>query len=130
MRSKLTANVGIIDLPPVRCSLSAIRYAARPVSVPVDELIAELGRGAALLDRHGVNARWSSLLRSYADRLGQGDRGVARDLLRQFGGMGSFNDVVIHPLNGHRIRDKDVDPVNKELDRIRHRLYTVARDLR
>src|SRR5258706_4222821 len=95
----------------------------------VETLVANLERGAALLDRHGVNPHWASLLRGYAARLEKGDRGAAADLLKQFGGMGSFNDGVISPLNGHRVEEDQIDVVNNQLNDLRERLYAGAHDL-
>ena len=95
----------------------------------VETLVADLQRGAALLDRHGVNPPWASLLRSYSARLEKGDRGAAADLLKQFGGMGSLNDLFISPVNGHRIDEGQVGVVNDELDQIRERLFAGANEL-
>jgi hypothetical protein len=50
-------------------------------------------------------------------------------LLSGFGGMGSFNDLVIHPLNGHSVADQEVGPVNDELDRLRSVMYEDTRTL-
>jgi uncharacterized protein DUF6966 len=40
--------------------------------------------------------------------------------------MGSFNDLVIHPLNGHSVAAQEVGPVNEELDRLRSVMYEDA----
>jgi hypothetical protein len=50
-------------------------------------------------------------------------------LLSGFGGMDSFNDLVIHPLNGHSVAYQEVDPVNDELDQLRSVMYEDARTL-
>jgi len=35
--------------------------------------------------------------------------------------MASFNDLVIHPLNGHDIKADEVEQVNEHLQYLRHR---------
>lgn len=40
--------------------------------------------------------------------------------------MGSFNDLVVHPLNGHRVSDRDVRAVNQRFDLLRSRAYDLA----
>jgi hypothetical protein len=47
-----------------------------------------------------------------------------------FGGMGSFNDLVIARMNGHAVADADYVPVNNRLDRLRGELYELVGYLR
>lgn len=47
-----------------------------------------------------------------------------------FGGMGSFNDVVIHPMNGHAVRSDRIVAVNEQLDELRSVIGREARELR
>ncbi|WP_158903598.1 hypothetical protein [Burkholderia sp. L27(2015)] len=35
--------------------------------------------------------------------------------LSAFGGMGSINDLIIHPINGHQIAPSDVNATNEKL---------------
>lgn len=49
-----------------------------------------------------------------------------RRLLGGYGGMGGFNDLVIHPLNGHAVREADVGRVNTLLDTLRSALHADA----
>jgi hypothetical protein len=44
--------------------------------------------------------------------------------------MGSFNDLMLHPLNGHRIREDETRAVNDRLDRLRSEIFSVADELR
>ena len=37
--------------------------------------------------------------------------------------MGSLNDVVIHPANGHAIDVAEIDAVNRKLSEIRLQIY-------
>ena len=40
--------------------------------------------------------------------------------------MGSFNDLVIHPRNGHKIDDGAVAGVNERLGKLRGRMFELA----
>jgi hypothetical protein len=37
--------------------------------------------------------------------------------------MGSLNDLIISPANGHRVDAKKVDQVNRRLDQLRSRVF-------
>ncbi|MFS0712801.1 hypothetical protein ABC195_02880 [Microbacterium sp. 2P01SA-2] len=43
-----------------------------------------------------------------------------------FGGMGSLNDLVIHPVNGHRVAPSQIAEVNERLSLLRERIYAAA----
>jgi hypothetical protein len=43
-----------------------------------------------------------------------------------FGGMGSFNDLLISKDNGYPITDAEYGPINDRLDRLRDELYELA----
>lgn len=51
-------------------------------------------------------------------------------MLSAFGGMGSLNDLVIHPRNGHAIEDDEISAVNEELGRLTSAVYSEASALR
>lgn len=50
-------------------------------------------------------------------------------LLSAFGGMGSINDIVIHPANGHTVRESDIDAVNEELQTLLGEIWALAKRL-
>src|SRR4051812_6060754 len=52
------------------------------------------------------------------------------DLLSGYGGMGSFNDLVLHPHNGHRLIDSEIATSNERLSALRSTAYQQAMDLR
>ena len=89
----------------------------------MQELASQLTVCAAFLEQYGVHPDWPSMLLALATRLRDGDISAAAELRTQFGGMGSFNDILIHPHNGHRIDEKDVDIVNSRLGEMRHQLF-------
>jgi len=43
--------------------------------------------------------------------------------------MGSFNDVFISPVNGHRIEEDQIGAVNDQLNELRERLFAEAHEL-
>jgi hypothetical protein len=43
--------------------------------------------------------------------------------------MGSFNDGVIHPINGHKVPDGRIGSVNERLGELRSVIWAEARDL-
>lgn len=94
----------------------------------MSELLLTLDDLASLLRRHG-EPHWSAWLEGDARRLRNGDRGALDHLLSAFGGMGSLNDLILSPVNGHAIDEEDVERVNAELRRLASRLFTLAREL-
>jgi hypothetical protein len=68
---------------------------------------------------------WASWAEHVSGRLGDGSAGP--DAVRAaFGGMGSLNDLIIHPINGHTIDDESIDAVNEQLDAARSRIYRLT----
>jgi hypothetical protein len=59
-----------------------------------------------------------------------GDVNGLSHILRAYGGMGSLNDLVIHPLNGHDLPAQDIEGVNSRLSVLRSRLYGAATQLK
>ena len=45
------------------------------------------------------------------------------EILSWYGGMGSFNDLMISGYNNHLVNEKDEETINNELDRIRNQIY-------
>ena len=50
-------------------------------------------------------------------------------ILSWYGGMGSFNDLLISNHNGHAIKQRDEDVVNEELSDLRNKIYLEAKDV-
>ncbi|MDR6198528.1 hypothetical protein QE374_000437 [Microbacterium sp. SORGH_AS428] len=64
---------------------------------------------------------WAQWAARAADRIAAG--GDPGDVRGVFGGMGSFNDLVIHPANGHSVTDDRIVDANRHLDELRERIY-------
>ena len=91
--------------------------ATAPVGRDIQAVISEL---CDLLETTR-DYRWKKVFSGFLDRLDEGgtalDRqSVIRQMLRLYGGMGSFNDLVLQDSHG-------VLPENNELDRLRHELH-------
>lgn len=100
-----------------------------PIPGPLTlELIENLSETAALLRRCGEK-HWSSWLERDAERLRRCDSEGIRHVLSAFGGMGSFNDLLLHPMNGDSIAESEVEALNKLLDERRGRIYSLAKQI-
>ncbi len=84
------------------------------IDAEVQELAKSLEYASDFLLKYGVPS-WASWLAKDARLVRNGDYYGVEHLLSAFGGMGSLNDLVLHPTNGHLIPEADVGRVNKEL---------------
>ena len=71
-------------------------------------------------------ARWSTRLSGDAARIRARDYYGLHHLLSAFGGMGSISDLLLHPANGHDIRESEVEHVNGELRSLLNEVYELA----
>lgn len=79
-----------------------------------DRLVATLTETRALLDAAGESAwsRWAARVQAEVEAH---DAHGLRRLLGAFGGMGSVNDLVLTPVNGHTVAPDEVHAVNRTL---------------
>jgi hypothetical protein len=84
---------------------------------------------AKLLQDYGEQ-HWAAWVSRDRQRIQDGDASGIDHLLRAYGGMGSLNDLIIHPLNGHHIAAEDIDPVNARLTQLSSRVYSAAKRLK
>jgi hypothetical protein len=96
----------------------------RDVESAPDDLLAVLDSLSDLLARYDEHqwARWIKTDRQCI----AGDVSGIDHLLRAYGGMGSLNDLVIMPINGHKVDPGDVDAVNARLSHLRSQAYAAA----
>ncbi len=78
-----------------------------------------------LLRRVGEN-HWSEWLDDSLRRIENSDFSGIEHLRGAFGGMGSFNDLIIMPENGHVFSVDDCSAVNARLDELRSELYELT----
>lgn len=94
-----------------------------------DAIEVQLAELVELLERYG-EARWADWLAADLRAIRKGDACGLDHLLQAFGGMGSINDLVIHPVNGHRIDAVEIDTVNRRLDALREQIWIEGNALR
>ena len=94
-----------------------------------ETLRALLDEAVHLLDEHDER-HWSEALRKHLVRVDDRDEGAVSAVLGMYGGMGSFSDLVIHPVNGHRIATEEVGQVNDRLSALRSAIWTESVSLR
>ena len=82
-----------------------------------------------LLLRHG-EMWWRSKFEGLVDRVHNEDVSVYDEILSFYGGMGSFNDLVIDAGNGHDVREQEIYPADMQLDVLRGEIASDARALK
>jgi hypothetical protein len=92
-------------------------------------LVANLDEATALLMKHG-ETHWASWLMRDRPGLLAHDVDAFDGLLRAFGGMGSFNDLLILASNGHAVRPDQEKTINERLWDLRELIWTSTTSLR
>ena len=90
-----------------------------------DKLIKELGDLIAHLNIF-EEGNWSSIFIKVQKLINNGDRRGLDSLKDMRGGMGSFNDLVICQINGHKIEKNQEEFANKELIRLGELVFATA----
>ncbi len=75
-------------------------------------------------ESHWVNW-YSKSLQSLRD-----NRFAIPQILGAYGGMGSFNDLIIHPMNGHTIEESEIDLVNNRLRELAKEIYDICKQIK
>lgn len=92
-----------------------------------EDLVAAGMALAGLLRDVGADS-WAEWMERNVELIERGDRYGIDRLVAAFGGMGSLNDLMIHPMNGHAIEDTEVSSANNRLDELRQRTWRLARE--
>lgn len=92
-------------------------------------LLTSLEEVVLLMSQHGEEL-WSSRIGELRERLAEHDANALDLLLGYFGGMGSWNDLVIHPLNGHTVEAEELMEVDERLRVLRGDVWQHAHKLR
>lgn len=82
------------------------------------ELLVKLDELVLLLRTH-AEQRWADRLDHDRRALVQYDANALDPLLGAYGGMGSFVDLIIHPMNGHSVTMDMTGEVNERLSKLR-----------
>lgn len=94
----------------------------------VEKLANLIQEASTLLLTHGEKL-WGDRLRVDAQRVRSLDFYGVEHMLSAFGGIGSINDLVLSPMNGHNIEEKDVASANEKIQNLLGRIYEVAKKL-
>ena len=78
------------------------------------ELVNEL-EGCASFLRECSEVKWAYWLENSASLLKSGQISGIDHYKGAFGGMGSINDLVLHPINGHTIKETEINSANEKL---------------
>lgn len=93
------------------------------------ELLTVLARISALL-RDAGERHLATWVDTAAARIRSGDAPGLDTVLDAYGGMGSFNDLVLCEANGHDVARARPAAMNAELDELRTAAWTLAREVR
>jgi hypothetical protein len=93
------------------------------------ELLETLDSLVALLRQHRED-HWADWLARNRRLIANGDAHGITHFLSAFGGMGSLNDLVIHPSNGHDVAPDDIAAVNQQFMNLASHAHASATRLR
>jgi hypothetical protein len=93
------------------------------------ELKSNLQETIALLREHGER-HWLSWAERCQRELDAHDTAAFDHILGAYGGMGSFNDLLILGWNDHLVESEQEDAVNRRLGHLRTAIWTTATALR
>jgi hypothetical protein len=92
-------------------------------------LVTALEEMATLLAGHSERD-WADWISKDVAWIRRGDGYGVLHLLSAFGGMGSLNDVVFHPMNGNVAQTAEAGPVNERFQALTSEVYRLAVALR
>lgn len=92
------------------------------------ELVTILDETIAVL-RSAQENHWSAWLEKDAAWIRADDFYGVEHFLSAFGGMGSLNDLVLCPANGHTLDASQIAPLNDRLNHLLSQSWSLAREL-
>ena len=94
-------------------------------------LIEDLGSLIKLLEEDDED-HWSVMIRKYRQRLLDSDYSGISCLLQMYGGMGSFNDLMLGQsnVNGAIEWKKNAKELNEQLDLLRTKVFKITEEIR
>jgi hypothetical protein len=95
----------------------------------LSDLLIDLDALVALLRGSGETV-WAPKFESVKIGLQRNDARAFDSILDTYGGMGSFNDLLLHPVSGHEVNAGTSESVNRQLVSLRSRIWTNSRLLR
>ncbi|WP_430459570.1 DUF6966 domain-containing protein [Thalassolituus sp. LLYu03] len=99
------------------------------MGLKTEELIIEFEECADMLRSCSEN-HWAQWLEKSASYLKQGHFTGIELFEGAFGGMGSINDLVLTPMNGHSIDESEVDFYNRKLNVHLNKAHELIKEIR
>lgn len=96
--------------------------------IPQADLLQALDEAISILAKSGEQ-HWRSWLERDRDRVSNGDGYGIEHLMTAFGGMGSFNDLVLSNMNGHAGTSEELRIMDDRLYALRDRIWASCRAL-
>lgn len=96
----------------------------------MDALIQLLVACEKLLRKVGENFWAEKLLQILKESSSSLDKDLIEEIISFYGGMGSFNDLIISHHNDHVVKEKNENRLNNELAKLRNEIYQEAVRLR
>lgn len=95
---------------------------------PHADLIRALDDAIRILTTAGEE-HWRSWLERDRRLVANGDACGLEHLMNAFGGMGSFNDLMLTAANGHSGTDQELSEMDDRLHELRDQIWTACRSL-
>lgn len=103
-------------------------YASNVAKHPHADLIRALDDAIRILTTAGEE-HWRSWLERDRRLVAEGDAYGVEHLMNAFGGMGSFNDLMLTAANGHSGTDQELCEMDDRLHELRDQIWTACRSL-
>ena len=94
-----------------------------------EKLYQTLRQLESILRKHN-RSNWAQWLAKDASCIERDDFYGVEHFLSAFGGMGSLNDIVFHPLNGDKLTEAESKRVNEEFSELKSQAYDLANTLK
>lgn len=118
---------------PIHTCMNLLSFWRNTRSKTIHPDVEELANRLQMLSNFLVEVgeeRWAKWFAQDSQRVLLKDFYGVEHTLSAFGGMGSVNDLIIHPINRHRVDETEVKAVNEKLQKLLSRVYTLADQLR
>ena len=92
------------------------------------KLIEEMSELSSLLERVGEGS-WSSAVKNAHSYLSSSNYRGIEEAKTWFGTSGTLNDLILHPINGHKIPEQEIDQVNSKLRTLSSNIYDLIKEV-
>ena len=93
-----------------------------------EKIIAEMDELSSLLESVGEES-WSNTIKKARSFLAASNYRGIDEAKTWFGTIGTLNDLIIHPVNGHQVLDENLDQVNSRLRELSGNIYHLVQDI-